>query len=308
MKLSGLGKGLESLIPKNSPAPQNTISPRSDNNNLKTKESVFLIEIDRVKENPYQPRRDFNKEELESLAGSIREHGILQPLIVTKSEEETASGIKVSYELVAGERRLKAAKIAGLEFIPAVIRPKTEEKQKLELALIENIQRADLNAVEKARGYEKLQKEFNLTQKEIAKRIGQSREAVANAVRLLGLPIEIQKAIESGKISEGHGRAILAIETDHQKLVMLNEILGKNLSVRATESLGRQAKGVAKKVKENALDAESKELESRLEEFFGTRVKLAKTGNRGRILIEFYSPEELNSILKKILNTKYYIL
>ena len=299
-KLSGLGRGLESLIPRTIPVkPETAILGDAP----KTKESIFLIEIDRVKENPYQPRRDFNKEELQSLADSIREYGILQPLIVTKTEEETASGIKVSYELVAGERRLKAAKMIGLNFIPAVIRQKTEGKQKLELALIENIQRADLNAVEKARGYQRLQKEFGLTQKEIALKIGQSRELVANAVRLLGLPVEIQRAIESGKISEGHGRAILAIDNDSQKLAILNEIILKNLSVRAAESLGRQVMGVVKKVKENALDPESKALESRLEEFFGTRVKLAKTGNRGKILIEFYSPEELNAILDKILKS-----
>ena len=302
MKLSGLGKGLESLIPKITPIKSEVAV---SGNAPKTKESIFLIEVDRIKENPYQPRRDFNKEELESLAGSIREHGILQPLIITKAEEETVSGIKVSYELVAGERRLRAAKMAGLNFVPAIIRPKTEEKQKLELALIENVQRQDLNAVEKARGYEKLVKDFGLTQKEVAERVGQSREAVANALRLLNLPVEIQKAIEVGKISEGHGRAILAVELDHQKLAMFNEILGKNLSVRAAESLGRQVKGTPKKVKANALDAESRELESRLEEFFGTRVKLAKSGGRGKILIEFYSPEELNSILDKILNTKY---
>ena len=299
-KLSGLGRGLESLIPRTIPVkPETAILGDAP----KTKESIFLIEIDRVKENPSQPRRDFNKEELQSLADSIREYGILQPLIVTKTEEETASGIKVSYELVAGERRLKAAKMIGLNFIPAVIRQKTEGKQKLELALIENIQRADLNAVEKARGYQRLQKEFGLTQKEIALKIGQSRELVANAVRLLGLPMEIQRAIESGKISEGHGRAILAINNDNQKLAILNEIILKNLSVRAAESLGRQVTGVAKKIKENALDPESKALESRLEEFFGTRVKLAKSGSRGRILIEFYSPEELNAILDKILKS-----
>jgi|SRR3989344_6316183 len=301
MKFSGLGKGLESLIPKTTPITQKDIS--QVDNGLKTKESIFLIEVDRIKENPEQPRRDFNEAELKSLADSIREHGILQPLIVTKIEEEIPSGIKVSYELIAGERRLKAAKIAGLNFIPAMIKPKTAARNKLELALIENIQRADLNAVEKAHGYERLQKEFGLTQKEIAERVGQSREAVANALRLLQLPIEIQKAIESEKISEGHGRAILAIEDNNRRLAFLNEIISKNLSVRAAESLGRQVKGVYKKVKESTLDPESKELESRLEEFLGTRVKLAKSGSRGKILIEFYSPEELNAILDKILKS-----
>lgn len=300
MKNYGLGRGLESLIPKTVPQKQAAII---SDNNLKTKESVFLIEIDRVKENPYQPRRDFNRSELESLADSIREHGVLQPLIITKAEKETASGIMVSYELVAGERRLKAAKMAGLSFVPAIIRPKTEEKQKLELALIENIQRADLNAMEKSRGYEKLAKDFGLTQQEVSGRVGQSREAVANALRLLNLPVEVQKAIESGKISEGHGRAILALGSDHQRLAMLGEILGKNLTVRAAENLSRQIKGAAVKTGSDAENPEIRVLESRLEEFFGTRVKLAKSGRRGRILIEFYSPEELNAILDKILKS-----
>jgi len=299
MKFSGLGKGLESLIPrsaaiKSEPAPQE---------NLKTKESIFLIEIDKIKENPLQPRRDFNKEELESLADSIREHGILQPLIVTKVEEEISSGIKVFYELISGERRLKAAEMVGLNFVPAIVRPKTEAQEKLELALVENIQRADLNAIEKAKGYERLAKEFGLSQKEIAEKVGQSRELIANTVRLLQLPIEIQKAVEAGKISEGHGRAILALNDDNQKVALFNEILAKNLSVRAVETLGRQIKGISKRIKEKTTDPEVKVLESRLEDFLGTRVKLAKSGDRGRILIEFYSPEELNSILDKILKS-----
>ncbi len=292
MKFSGLGRGLESLIPKSAPDKE-----------IRHKESIFLIEVDKIRENPLQPRRDFNETELKSLADSIREHGILQPLIVTKIEEEIPSGIKVSYELVAGERRLKAAEMSGLNFVPAIIRQKTEDKEKLELALVENIQRTDLNAIEKARGYERLTKEFGLMQKQIAEKVGQSRELIANTVRLLQLPIEIQKAIEAGKISEGHGRAILTLSDDNQRLALFNEILTKNLSVRAVETLGRQIKGVSKKIKENTVDPETKVLESRLEDFLGTRVKLAKSGNRGRILIEFYSPEELNAILDKILKS-----
>jgi len=296
-KFSGLGKGLESLIPKTAPTKSESVSQE----NLKAKESVFLIEVNKIRENPLQPRRDFNEIELKSLADSIREHGILQPLIVTKIEEEIPSGIKVSYELVAGERRLKAAGMSGLNFVPAIIRQKTEDKEKLELALVENIQRADLNAIEKARGYERLTKEFGLTQKQIAEKVGQSRELIANTIRLLQLPIEIQKAIEIGKISEGHGRAILTLSDDNQRLVLFNEILTKNFSVRAVETLGRQIKGVSKRIKENTVDPETKVWESRLEDFLGTRVKLAKSGNRGRILIEFYSSEELNAILDKIL-------
>ncbi|OGD43369.1 hypothetical protein A2567_01595 [Candidatus Azambacteria bacterium RIFOXYD1_FULL_42_11] len=302
MKLSGLGKGLESLIPKTMPV-KSEAAVLGDA--PKTKESIFLIEVDKIKENPHQPRRDFDEIELQSLASSIREHGILQPLIISKFEDENPSGIKVFYELIAGERRLKAAKLAGFQFVPAIIKPKVEDRNKLELALIENIQRADLNAIEKARGYDELMKKFGLSQKETAFKVGQSRESVANTLRLLGLSIEIQKAIESGKISEGHGRAILAIENDNQQLALMNEIISKNLSVRAAESLGRQVKGVSKKIRKDETDPESRVLESRLEEFLGTRVKLAKSGNRGRILIEFYSPEELNAILDKILNTRY---
>ncbi len=295
--MRSLGRGLESLIPKTGPQ---SSTPQQKDLPAGRQESVFLIEIDKIKENPHQPRRDFNEEELKSLADSIREHGILQPLIVTKLEEENPSGIRVFYELIAGERRLRAAKMAGLNFIPAMIRGKTEERNKLELALIENIQRADLNAIEKARGYERLAKEFNLAQREIADRVGQSREAVANAIRLLQLPVEIQRAIEAGKISEGHGKAILALDNNQQS-AFLNEIISKNLSVRAAESFSRQVKGVSKKIRKNINDPETKALESRLEEFLGTRVKLAKSGGRGNILIEFYSPEELNAILDKIL-------
>lgn len=299
--MRSLGKGLESLIPKN--ALQNKQNEfDSSGEKLQQKESVFLIEVDKIKGNPEQPRRDFNEEEMKSLADSIREHGILQPLIITKIEEEKPSGIKVFYELIAGERRLKAAKMAGLNFVPAIIRKKTEERNKLELALIENIQRSDLNAMEKARGYDRLAKEFNLSQREIAERIGQSREVVANSIRLLQLPVEVQRAIEAGKISEGHGKAILALDNS-QRSAFLNEIISKNLSVRAAESLGRQVKGVSKKIRKNVSDPETKSLESRLEEFLGTRVKLAKSGGRGKILIEFYSSEELSSILNKILKS-----
>lgn len=298
MRFTGLGKGLESLIPRGISS-----TPQNNNADIKIKESVFLIEIERIKENPYQPRRDFNQEELQSLAGSIREHGVLQPIIVTKTEKETSSGIKVFYELVAGERRLKASKMAGLDFIPAIIRQRTEGKQKLELALVENVQRQDLNALEKAKGYEKLIKEFGLTQKEVGERIGQSRELVANTIRLLNLPIKIQRAIESGKISEGHGRTILSITDNNQRLSFLNEIISKNLTVRAAESLGRQVKGVAKRVSKTYYDPQMKQFESQLEEFLGTRVKLAKSGSHGHILIEFYSSEELNAILDKILKS-----
>src|SRR3989344_4741074 len=262
MKFSGLGRGLESLIPKSAPANQQQNTIDQNDKQLKQKESVFLVEIDKIRENPLQPRRDFNETELKSLADSIREHGILQPLIVTKIEEEIPSGIKVSYELVAGERRLRAAEMSGLNFVPAIIRQKTEDKEKLELALVENIQRADLNAIEKARGYERLIREFGLIQKQVAEKVGQSRELVANTIRLLQLPIEIQRAIEAGKISEGHGRAILTLSDNNQRTALFNEILTKNLSVRAVETLGRPLKGVSQQIKHTPVHPATKVLAS----------------------------------------------
>lgn len=261
------------------------------------------MEVDKIKPNPLQPRRDFDETELRSLADSISEHGILQPLIVTKVEEANSSGIKVSYELVAGERRLKAAKISGLNFVPVIIRKKTENKEKLELALVENIQRANLSPMERARSFDRLAKEFDLTHNQIAEKMGCSRELISNTIRLLQLPREVEKALEAGQISEGHARTLLALDTDAQKISLMKEILAKNLSVRAVESLGRQMKGVSKKIKDNVTDPEFKALESRLEDFLGTRVKLAKEGDLGKIYIEFYSSEELNSIINKIISS-----
>ncbi|MDO8742961.1 MAG: ParB/RepB/Spo0J family partition protein [Candidatus Azambacteria bacterium] len=302
MKFHALGRGLESLIPKSASVNQNQNAKNQNSEQPRQKESIFLIEVDKIKENPLQPRRDFDEAELRSLADSIREHGILQPIIVTKLEKENQSGIKVSYELIAGERRLKAAAMAGLDFVPVIIRKKTENREKLELALVENIQRADLNGMERARSFERLANEFNLTHNQIAEKMGCSRELIANTIRLLQLPVEIQKAIEAGKISEGHGRGILAVD-DSKRFALYNEILAKNLTVRAVETLSRQIMGISKRVKHNVLDPEFKILESRLEDFLGTRVKLTKADEKGQILIEFYSSEELNSILEKIIGS-----
>ncbi|HAJ44777.1 MAG: Chromosome partitioning protein ParB [Candidatus Azambacteria bacterium GW2011_GWE1_42_9] len=304
MKFQALGKGLESLIPRSSSANrQQDATKQNDGDQPRHKESIFLLEIDRIKQNPLQPRRDFDEDELKSLAGSIREHGILQPIIVTKLEQEGPSGIKVSYELIAGERRLRAAKMSGLDFVPAIIRKKTDSQEKLELALVENVQRSDLNPLERARSFERLHKEFGLAHYEIADKVGKSREFVTNTIRLLQLPVEIQKAVVEGKISEGHGRTVLSVEDINQRMALYKDILEKNLTVRAAESIGRQMKGVSKKVGKKVLDPEFKLIESRLEDYLSTRVKLAKEDNRGSILIEFYSPEELNAIIDKIISS-----
>jgi len=303
MKFQSLGKGLESLIPKSSLANKRQDAAKQNGEQPQHKESVFLLEIDRIKENPLQPRRNFDEEELKSLAGSIREHGILQPIIVTKLEREGPSGIKVSYELIAGERRLRAAKMSGLDFVPAIIRKKTDNQNKLELALVENVQRSDLNPMERARSFDRLHNEFGLSHYEIADKVGKSREFVTNTIRLLQLPVEIQKAVVEGKISEGHGRTVLSVEDINQRMTLYKDILEKNLTVRAAESIGRQMKGVSKKVGKKVLDPEFKLIESRLEDYLSTRVKLAKEDNRGSILIEFYSPEELNAIIDKIISS-----
>src|SRR3989338_1289613 len=182
IKLSGLGKGLESLIPKQvvSTGHQPTNENNSQNNPPKKRESVFLVETEKIRQNSQQPRRNFNEEELKSLSDSIREHGVLQPLVVTKIEQSVPSGTLVEYELIAGERRLRASKMAGLSLVPVIIREKTEDKHKLELAFVENIQRSNLNSVEKARAYEKLAKEFGLSQKEIGDRVGPSPQTPPN--------------------------------------------------------------------------------------------------------------------------------
>lgn len=268
--------------------------------------SVFWIEVSKIEPNPYQPRRDFNVEELASLADSIREHGLLQPLLVTKRAIDTPSGMDVRYQLIAGERRWRAAKLAGLRDVPVMIRPAgTPEREKLELALIENVQREDLNPMERARAFEQLVNEFGLMQKEVAERIGKSREVVANALRLLKLPIEIQTAIASSAITEGHARAILMLDgnPEAQKNVF-RQITAAHLTVRDAE-LAARASGASPLQRRRRgggarLDPDSRALQRQLEEIFGTKVKLSKRGEHGRIVVEFYSDEELRGILDRI--------
>ena len=231
----------------------------------------------------------------------------MQPLILTKYEYDTPRGRGVEYFLVAGERRLRAAKLAGLPTVPAIIkRADLSERQKLELALIENVQREDLNALEKAQAFEALAKEFNLTQAEIARRIGKSREAVANAMRLLELPQTVKRGLFEKKISEGHAKVILAVAGIDKQIALYEEIIKNGLSVRQAESLVKSLKsgaagGFATK-KETGLDFESREAVRRLEDAFGTKVALTKNKGRGRIVIEFFSDEELKNILDKILS------
>jgi len=269
-------------------------------------ESIFWIEVEKIEPNPFQPRRDFVTEALQDLARSIREHGILQPILVTKREIETPTGLEVRYQLIAGERRWRAAQIAGLSQIPAVIRRGIpDDRIKLELALIENVQREELNPMERARAFKQLVDEFKLVQREIAERIGKSREVIANALRLLALPPKIQEALQTGEITEGHARAILMAGDDAIKqFEVYNAILTDRLNVREAENRARHIAGKSFTPRKRATlvqDPEMKAWQNRLQERLGTKVQLQRMGERGKIVVEFYSEEELRGILNKLI-------
>ncbi|MEK7590159.1 MAG: ParB/RepB/Spo0J family partition protein [Patescibacteria group bacterium] len=273
-------------------------------NNLPIQGPVFLIETNRISPNPQQPRRDFNEQELMELASSIREFGIIQPIVVTKIENETETGTQVEYQLIAGERRWRAAKIAGLERIPAVIRSVNREQDRLELAIIENVQRANLNPIEAARAYAKLQDQFSLTQREIAVRIGKSRETIANVLRLLNLPTQLQEAVAKNTISESQARLLLSVSDPIQQQNLFEDILKSSLSVRELKSRIQKIKTAGQQEESSvAAIAPSPELfsiQKTLEELLGTKVKLESSGQSGKITISFYSPEELQGIIQKI--------
>jgi len=254
--------------------------------------SIIEVPTDRISPNPYQPRGSFNEEKLQELANSIKKHGILQPLVVSQQKGG-------QYELIAGERRLEASKIAGLEKVPVIIKEATSA-DKLEMALIENIQRHNLNPIEEARAYEQLKNDFGLTQNEIAERVGKSRSAVANALRLLGLPIEIQRALIEGKISEGHAKTILAIDNPEKQRALFNLILRDNLSVRQTERKTREVFVTSHRRKMRPVDPVIKAREEQLEEQLATKVRIKGTLNNGQIVIDFYSKEEFDGVFNKL--------
>ncbi|MDP3771986.1 MAG: ParB/RepB/Spo0J family partition protein [bacterium] len=269
-------------------------------------DSIYWIELERIEPNPFQPRREFGEDALRELADSIREHGVLQPILVTKREQETSTGLDVRYQLIAGERRWRAAKLAGLSQVPAVIRRgMPDDRIKLELAIIENVQREDLNAMDRALAYKQLTDQFHLVQREIAARIGKSREMVANTLRLLALSPEMQGALRSGKISEGHARAILMAGDDAGKQAeMYTTILSDRLNVREAEGRARQIAGksltLRKRPASDETNPEMRAWTARLQDRFGTKVRLQRIGERGKIVVEFYSEEELRALLQKL--------
>jgi ParB family chromosome partitioning protein len=303
----GLGRGLSSLIPQNRSSNNQgkTISePRDDFNYFGADKKPALpasdekllasgiqeIEIVRIVPNPHQPRLHFDPEKLQELSDSIKEHGVIQPLVVTKNGNQ--------YEIIAGERRFQASKLAGLKTVPVIVRDASDQ-QKLELAIIENVQRHDLNVIEEAKSYLKLAEEFDLSQDEVAKKMGKSRSSVANKLRLLHLPIEIQKALIEGKITEGHAKAILAISNPEKQRALFEMILKNNLTVRQTEGKTKEI-SVKTHIRNVSADPETKRIENILSGAFGTKVKVSKSGDGGKIVVDYYSQEELNNILSKV--------
>jgi ParB family chromosome partitioning protein len=265
--------------------------------------AIFWIEVEKISPNPYQPRREFDETALKTLAESIRMYGVLQPLVVTRKEVfHEGSGMSVEYELISGERRLRASKLAGLSQVPVLIRATEESAQiKLEMAIIENLQREDLNPVERARSFERLAKEFGLKQAQIADKVGKSREYVSNSLRILSLPDDMITAVEQGQISEGHTRPLLMlVDKPEEQLVLFKEIVTKKLTVREAESLGRRAATERIRNREKYLDPAIIEMEKSFTESLGTRVKIDKNKTGGSITIDFFSPEDLRLIYERL--------
>ena len=280
-KRTGLGKGLDALIP----AGEMKTSSGGD--------GITQIAVDLIQRNPRQPREKFDIEELENLAASIREHGVIQPLIVSPGK----NGV---YILIAGERRLQASRKAGLKTVPVVIRHASDQ-QLLELALIENVQRADLNAIEEAEAYQHLSKEFKLSHEKIAERVGKSRVAVTNTMRLLDASAAVKQALVDRRITEGHARALLALTTAKAQEALLNQVINLDLSVRQTEALAGKYSGKKPASKKKAGKSPSvNDVERRISSSLGTRVSLKHGKKGGTVTIYYYSDEELDSLLDKL--------
>lgn len=263
-------------------------------------DSIFWIEVDKIKPNPFQPRREFDQTALQSLADSIRQYGVLQALVVTRKEvQKEDGGLAVEYELIAGERRLRASKLAGIIQVPVLIKTGEEtDLMKLELAIIENIQREDLNPVDRARAFDKLATEFKFKHNEIAAKVGKSREYVSNSMRLLTLPTEIIDALSQGKISEGHARPLMMLnDRPEEQMTLYKEIIYKKLTVREAEAISRRVAFDKIRKKERAFDPELVELEEKLRESLGTRVSIERKDTGGKIMIDFFSNDDLRTIL-----------
>jgi ParB family chromosome partitioning protein len=268
-------------------------------------DSIFWVEVDKIKPNPYQPRREFNEVELRALSDSIRQYGVLQPLVVTRREvHKPDGGIVVEYELIAGERRLRASKLAGVATVPVVIRTGEDDNlMKLELAIIENLQREDLNPVDRAKAFQQFVDEFGYKHVQIAKKVGKSREYVSNSLRLLSLPDEILDALVDGRITEGHARPIMMLrDKPEEQMTLFKEIVHKKLTVRDAESIARRSAQDKIRKKSRDFNPEILKLEKELTEQLGTRVHIETREVGGKITIDFFSDEDLRNLLA-LMNT-----
>jgi ParB family transcriptional regulator, chromosome partitioning protein len=269
-------------------------------------DSIFWVEVEKIKPNPFQPRREFEQAKLQDLSDSIRQYGILQPLVVTRKEyTKEDGGLAVEYELISGERRLRASKLAGLSQVPVLIRNSEEnDLVKLELAIIENLQREDLNPVDRARAFQRLAEDFHFKHSQIAEKMGKSREYVSNSLRILALPSHILDALSEGKISEGHTRPLLMLsDRPEEQEVLFKEIMFKKLTVREAEAIARRVAYDKVRKKEYAVDPEIVEIEEKLAQSFGTRVKIERKDNGGKVMIDFFSADDLRDILHVLENT-----
>lgn len=295
---TGLGRGLGALIPPNRPAAVKPALETEMNQvvsastiaapSISSDGSLRHVAIGSITTNPHQPRRHFDHTAMEDLVSSIKEHGILEPLVVTALPDGR-------YELIAGERRFRASQIAGLETVPTIIRSATEQ-QKLELAIIENVQRQDLNAIEEAIAYKRLMDEFGLTQDEVSAKVGKSRPQVANTVRLLQLPEEIQHALIERKISASNARTLLSLPSDMARMELFRAMLAGHFTVRQTESRVPHPR----KMKSGVMDPNVADLERRLRESLGHKVEIKRTGSGGEIKIGFENEEDLQSLVGKM--------
>lgn len=278
----GLGKGLGALIPSGEPVP-----------------GLRKVHIDAIAPNPRQPRSVFDPQALQELANSIREMGLIQPLIVQQISGADDPGQPPRYQLITGERRWRAARLAGLQHVDVVVKEATPQEM-LELALVENIQRADLNPLEEATAYLQLADEFGMTQEQIAERVGRSRVSVTNTIRLLKLPDDIRKAILDNRLSEGHARALLMLDEDEEQLLAFRAVLKRSLSVRQTEELVRRLQSATGRTgRQRSRSAETVALENRFREALGTKVDLFRSRKGGRLIIHFYSEDDLQALYER---------
>ena len=284
-KKTGLGRGIDALFDNIVIEPEGVINS----------DSIAKLGIDEIKPNSNQPRKTFDEEKIKDLAASIVEHGVIQPIVVRK--------IKNGYEIVAGERRWRAARVAELKEVPCIVRELTDEQNML-FAIIENMQREDLNPIEEAEGLEKMMSKFGLTQVEVSKSVGKSRPYVSNSLRLLRLPEEIRGYIVEGKLSVGHGRALIAVEDENTQLEIAEKVIREELSVRAIEEIvaGKKSYARGKAVKRTAKGNDVIIVEKDLKKVLGTKVNIKNSGNKGKIEIEYYNREELERIIEMLKN------